>query len=148
MVSFNLRIILVLSLLFSNSAAAKDLKDWRRLESLKPGAELKIELKQRAGKLKGTLVKLDDTGIDLELKGRATRRVNRTEIQQIRASDGVRKSSPLIGAAAGAAVLGSIGAQERFDFTPTGVLIVAGIGALIGFGIGSAFRSPVVYLAP
>ena len=143
-----LRLLLVTSLLFTQPAAAQSWKDWSNLKALRSGASLKIQLKQKGGTVKGTLVKLDDAGIEVRLKSGAAKTVTRTEVRRVLAWDGARRYTPLIGTAAGAATLGAISAQERFDFTPTGVLLFTGIGALIGFGMGRAFRSTLFYEAP
>lgn len=143
-----LRWLLVLSLVSVQSLPAQSWKEWSNLQALRPGANLKIQLRQKGSAVKGTLVKFDDAGIEVRLKDGGGRTVARPEVRRVLASDGARRNAPLIGAAAGAATLGVISAQERFDFTPTGVLLFAGIGALIGFGIGSAFRTTIVYEAP
>jgi len=59
----------------------------------------------------------------------------------------IRQYTPLIGALAGAVTLGLIVAQPNRErnLVPSAVVVMAGIGVLIGFGLGMPVRYQIVY---
>ncbi len=128
------------------------LDDWRRLQSLPLGAELRVSL-ERAQVFKGRLEDVTGKALTLRLRDGSLKVVHPWQV--VRIHEVYRDSildGTLIGLGVGAvvgAIIGAAGDPESTDFTRPagalfGALLGAGPGALIGWGVDSARTELVI----
>ncbi len=121
------------------------------LARLRPGRELTVETSAPSRKLKGTLVSRDANGITLQLKSGASETLSRESIRKVTAKRKGYNYAPLIGAGAGAGIMGILTGRPKMDFTGGDVAmftaIGAGAGAAIGWAVRAAGNDELIYQA-
>lgn len=150
-----LNILLAVALIYSPVAAAQQSAshgEWDSIKAVPQGAELIIKLKDRQT-LRGKLESVTDTALSIIGKNNKTETLDRndvSEVYQLRRKAEKAKYA-LIGAGAGAAVGGVIGAAKNSPniddgeiYTMVGIPLGAGIGALAGFLFGQGRRKRVL----
>ena len=144
-------IVLAVSLV----ANGQNVKSWSNLDSISPGQAL--EVREVMGKsVRGNYAAHSEQSIDLSVNQQPVS-IARLQISEIRLRTRTQKAMWLglgLGAAAGAGVGAGIGSrfEQSGDFrnaTLVTAAIFAGVGALVGLGVGStlAHRHTVVYRA-
>jgi hypothetical protein len=133
--------------------AVNQQQDWAAVQALSSGVKLLIETKN-GKQLKGKLNNSSAATLVLTRNNR-TENLNRDDIQKIyELGGGSRAKSTAIGAAVGAGVGGGgaailLGATGGSDDTAgilgQGILIGAGIGAIIGLAAGKGSRRVLIY---
>jgi hypothetical protein len=123
-------------------------KAWNDLAKIAAGVKIKISFKDSAKDLKGQFASWDQAGLSVTRRDGSSLTVARGSIRKLSASSDLRQAAPWIGVGAGAATMGAISSRPRFDYVLTAVLMFAGVGAAIGYGIGMGFRYTVIYSAP
>lgn len=125
-------------------------REWSNLSKLSPGRWLTIETDHSKSKVKGAFVSADDAGLTVQLGSGQSQTIARDTISRVTASRKLRTAA-LIGAAAGAATIGGVGAAKG-DLSGAGVAaMVAGgaaFGALMGCIVEAARGPVVIYEAP
>ncbi|MDQ4122460.1 MAG: hypothetical protein M3209_13560 [Acidobacteriota bacterium] len=152
--SLTLTILLLLSQpTFLLGQAVNQQQDWSAVQALSPGIKLLVETKN-GKRLKGTLNNASVATLALTRNNR-TENLNKDDIQRVyRLNTGSREKSALIGTAAGAGLgagaaaiaLGSTGgSDDAAGILGAGILIGAGIGAVIGLVAGNGSRRVLIY---
>jgi len=124
-------------------------REWSNLSKLSAGRWLTVETDHSKSKVKGAFVSADDSGITIQLGSGQSQTIARDTISKVTASRKLRTAA-LIGAAAGAATIGGVGAAKA-DLSGGGVAaIIAGgaaFGALMGCIVQTAAGPVVIYEA-
>jgi len=152
--SLTLTILLLLSQpSFLLGQAVDQQRDWAAVQSLSTGVRLLIETKD-GKRLKGKLSNASAATIALTRNNR-TENLNKDDIQKIyELGGGSRAKSTAIGAALGAGVGGggaaillaaTGGSDDTTGIIGKGVLIGAGVGAVMGLVVGKGSRRILIY---
>lgn len=132
--------------------AQEDAWQYWSLSRLQPGRELIVETVQPKRKLKGTFVQRDADAITIQLRSGTSETISRQSIHQVTAKRTGYNYAPLIGAGAGATIVGALASRPKMDLTGTGVaffaVVGAGIGALVGWAVRAAGNDELIYQAP
>lgn len=128
--------------------SAPNSSGWSNLSTVPIGSHVRMDLVQPESKLKGTLSSVDEAGITLDLGDGRMQTIGKTRVRKLQARGKIRKHAPVIGAAAGAVVLGALASRPGFDFVPSFVALCAAAGGLAGFGIGMSVRYSTMYEMP
>jgi hypothetical protein len=152
--SLAVTILLLLSQpLFLLGQAANQQEEWAAVQTLSSGVKLLIETKD-GKRFKGTFNNASLATIALTRNNR-TENLNKDDIQKIyQLGNGSRAKSTLLGTAIGAGVgaggaailLGATGgSDDTTGILGKGLLIGAGIGAIIGLAAGKGSRRVLIY---
>jgi hypothetical protein len=129
--------------------------DWSRVKDISLGTVIKVETKS-GSKVTGSIGAIANDSLSLNDNGK-TRTVSRSDVKKLyRVEPGKKVSGKSIGiwtaigagvgAGAGAAVLGSSGgSDETGKVIAPFILVGAGLGALIGFGLGNGTKKTLIY---
>ena len=133
--------------------AVNQQQDWGAIQALSSGVKLLIETKD-GKRFKGTLNNASAATLALSRNNR-TENLNKDDIQKIyRLDSGSRAKSTLIGTAVGAGVgaggaaillAATGGSDDTTGILGNGILIGAGIGAIIGLVAGKGNRRVLIY---
>lgn len=150
-----LNILLVVALIYSPVAAAQQSTssgEWGSVQAVSEGTELIIKLKN-GETVRGKLTSVTDTMLSMTGKNNKAETLDRndiSEVYQLRRKSEKAKYA-LIGAGAGAAVGGGIGAAKNSPniddgeiYTIGGIALGAGIGAVAGLLFGQGRRKRVL----
>jgi simple sugar transport system permease protein len=89
--------------------------------------------------------------ITIQLKSGTSETISQKDVRKVTAKRNAYNYAPLIGAAAGATTLGVLASRPRMDFTGTGKVMFAavgaGIGALVGWAVRAAGNDELIYQA-
>ena len=134
---------------------------WEQLKKLRSGERIWINYTQ-SGKVKsakGEAAACTDDGMTVRVKGKDLV-LARADVRKVAVYGGKSRSKgagigALIGAPIGAAIYGAIAADDEAEFLDVppaaiivaGSLFIAGVGALIGLGVG-ATKKVTLYEAP
>ncbi len=145
-----LSLLLAAQICGAQALPSKSGREWSNLSKLSPGRWLTVETDHSKSKEKGEFVSADDAGITVQLGSGQSQTIARDTISRVTASRKLRKAA-LIGAAAGAATIGGVGAAKG-DLSGAGVAAViaggAAFGALMGCIVQAAAGPAVIYEAP
>jgi hypothetical protein len=156
--------VALVSLLVSPVWAKKNLADWNNVVDLDPDTEVVVTLKN-GGVLTGVVSKVLPDALELDItisspvatRGAVgfERKVDRSEIREIRKRRGSRLASALIGAGIGAGAGMGIAAagdarSENHEFRGLAMAALGLIGGLIGAGVGAnnPRKGKQIYVAP
>lgn len=141
MATLTLRAVCLLAILATTLNAASD---WARVTRLPPEAQVRLLLENKK-KVKGRFAAADADSVTLTRKNGSSQTIPRSSVRRAEAKGPVSRYAPLIGALAGAILVGAVVGTESFDATGQAILVMAAGGGAAGFGIGSAFRYSVLY---